>query len=858
MEGRNLMTLIALDTETTGPDTWHGCRPFFVSMCDLEGNQTCYQWDVDPWTREVLYEYSDIWDLYGTISNKAHTFVFHNTKFDLRQLSIPLQMEFRHAGRRPKRVSRDVSRAHRGTGRLREGGTSTLEKANPVTGGSADDNGTSAARDLCNQPTSFAFGSDGDTIQIEDTLIASHVLNSYESHGLKDLALKYLDIPDNDEEELQEVVNACRRICRRKDFKAYISSRIRGGSNGGGVQGGKHPSLDTGEADYSDEDLPAKYDRNMERCNSPWRLANANDPHWPAIDKGQWWKFDTWLPRALRLYAPEFADELSTSEPLERYAVRDAERTILLWNLFQRELEQRSLTRVYEARRALLPVTYDMESHGITIRTDILPTEIAYYEKEIKHAERKSKALAKRILGGAQKRGVQVTSAAPSGYTNIRSGPQLQSILYEAGGCPVIARTATGGPSTSAETLETLREQTQGHTLAFIESLLRYRRASKARDYLQQYKAWGVSHDQNTERRGNRGFGNMDAHDGRGSERFDTINRESGQETRGGRRSSTRDGVFTIHSNINITGTRETRQSTSSPNFQNIGKGRDPDDVQEPSNLEGNGQTGDDQTLQSRTGNRDLVGVRGDIQHNKVYSLRSVFGPANGRERWAFDYSNIELRIWAYACGNKDLVSAFESGESVHLVIARALWGPDLSKSDDRYGFTKNGNFALIYGASATKADATYKRPGACKQIRKRFPEIANFTKGCVEQCKRNLQAARPGLHGLFTRGGYFLVVPEGEPHKAVNYYVQGTAGEIMGYAMLRCSNYLQHFGKDMHMFMQVHDDLKFDVPAGSDLRYARDLARCMSEVGDEYGIPTPVSFERITTTWDHGEEIEL
>ena len=41
----------AVDTETTGIDLYHGARPFFVTACDQDGNQTFWEWPVDPLTR---------------------------------------------------------------------------------------------------------------------------------------------------------------------------------------------------------------------------------------------------------------------------------------------------------------------------------------------------------------------------------------------------------------------------------------------------------------------------------------------------------------------------------------------------------------------------------------------------------------------------------------------------------------------------------------------------------------------------------------------------------------------------------------------------------------------------------------
>jgi DNA polymerase I-like protein with 3'-5' exonuclease and polymerase domains len=72
------MTL-ALDTETTGLDFRHGCRPFCVTVYDGEPGH--FVWPVDPETREVHADYRDLEELAQTIV-AADELVLHNSKFD--------------------------------------------------------------------------------------------------------------------------------------------------------------------------------------------------------------------------------------------------------------------------------------------------------------------------------------------------------------------------------------------------------------------------------------------------------------------------------------------------------------------------------------------------------------------------------------------------------------------------------------------------------------------------------------------------------------------------------------------------------------------------------------------------------
>lgn len=235
----------------------------------------------------------------------------------------------------------------------------------------------------------------------------------------------------------------------------------------------------------------------------------------------------------------------------------------------------------------------------------------------------------------------------------------------------------------------------------------------------------------------------------------------------------------------------------------------------------------------------------------KEYQLRKPFGPPKGKHWWSSDYDNIELRIWAYSCGNVELIQAFEQGESVHLVIARELHG-NISKSDDRYKYTKNGNFSLIYGATPHKADATYRKKGAYKKLIRRFPEIQEFSYQKSAECARNQKET--GRYGLYTLGGYFLFVPMHEPHKAVNFFVQGSAGIIMNLAMIGWDSYVQRNQLPINPCLQIHDDLTDEVSSDISLEYLNKKMEIMERQGTKLGVPTPVSSEIITESWAEGK----
>jgi DNA polymerase I-like protein with 3'-5' exonuclease and polymerase domains len=196
------------------------------------------------------------------------------------------------------------------------------------------------------------------------------------------------------------------------------------------------------------------------------------------------------------------------------------------------------------------------------------------------------------------------------------------------------------------------------------------------------------------------------------------------------------------------------------------------------------------------------------------FSFRDSGSDWNDLPLWSeqldVDCVNIELRIWAYSVGSIELVTRFEAGESIHAMITLILY-PSLAslsfddlKKTKQYDQCKAGNFSRIYGAGDKKANATYGVHNACEIIDKHFPEISRFTKTCVQMAQASVETFfEPAI---FTKKGYKVDVPQNKLYKAVNAYVQGTAGEIMGLMMIEC------FKKDYPMFQQVHDSLKFEL----------------------------------------------
>ena len=276
-----------------------------------------------------------------------------------------------------------------------------------------------------------------------------------------------------------------------------------------------------------------------------------------------------------------------------------------------------------------------------------------------------------------------------------------------------------------------------------------------------------------------------------------------------------------IHGNLNPTGTRETRQSSDSPNTQ-----------------------------------------------NRTATLDRFYHPRKGWLWLDADFENIEMRIWAYSVNNPILVDMFNRGESYHMFIFNELFQreaaayaeiknklpSDMTESElllkKRYGKIKNFNFGIIYGATEGKADEQVGVVGSYRKVIERIPEIEQFTKSLIDQVYENYEKCL--VPSIYTLGGYRLPVPLSEPFKACNYYVQGSAGIITMDAMDMIATDDDYIDSGSKMYNQVHDSIRVKIPICNETSYLIDrFTGLMSEAGKQYIPSCGVTYNIIT----HPEE---
>ena len=283
-----------------------------------------------------------------------------------------------------------------------------------------------------------------------------------------------------------------------------------------------------------------------------------------------------------------------------------------------------------------------------------------------------------------------------------------------------------------------------------------------------------------------------------------------------------------INLNLNATGTKTTRFSSSDPNSQNVGKA-------------GNPYEDDAEFIAQRLAESP--------------SIRSVFGPPPGKWWVSADYSQLQLRIFAHITQEQEMIDAFACGWDAHDFVARKIFNvPDNDKpTKSQRRIAKNVNFGFIFGASPKKIEKTAGIPGLWDTVLELFPNAHAFIEETKEQINRN------GI--VYTMGNYPLQLKlqmnkwngaiEPAAHAGVNYIVQGSEGVIVKRAMRLCDDYLTSEFPEGRIVLQIHDELVFEMPRRFPKDHAFELAKCMEQAASELGLHAPVEPELIVSRWD-------
>ena len=189
------------------------------------------------------------------------------------------------------------------------------------------------------------------------------------------------------------------------------------------------------------------------------------------------------------------------------------------------------------------------------------------------------------------------------------------------------------------------------------------------------------------------------------------------------------------------------------------------------------------------------------------------------------DYSQIELRIMAHLSKDKELIAAFKSGEDLHSTMASLVFGVLPSEVDpEMRRKIKAMSYGLAYGLStyglAAQLDIS---PGEASELMakymERFGGIQEYLKSVVKEAKKvgyteTMFGRRRYLADLNQENRVRREIAE---RAALNAPMQGSAADIIKFAMLNFERLSLQSKLKSRLILQVHDELIFEVASGEE-----------------------------------------
>jgi len=477
----------------------------------------------------------------------------------------------------------------------------------------------------------------------------------------------------------------------------------------------------------------------------------------------------------------------------EEYAVGDAQRTMLLWIMASKWLHENDLWDVYEQELETMEVTQALVERGVMVDRVKLNVLMKWYNK----------ILVDRLAKMRE-------AVGPDFEPNKHA--QLRKYLYVTKGYPVTQQTKTGLGKTDWQTLRGIQDP----VIAWIND---YRVADKTvGTYLRSYveKAiWGA------ELNGNLRYG-------------------------------------VLHPEFVQIGPHTGRYACRQPNLQNTA---------------------------------DPAATRSSLHSDIVVRARECIIPRPGSVWLHFDQAQIEPRIFADRSQDETMLEAFRQGRDIHTENTNRLWGHnvrraaqllrqagepsdsvaasewlrrweyDIVKAEESLGqkltrgLTKAILFVKFYGGGAKAMIAlmqgtiSHKEAiEALNEFDRLFPRIRSAIRELEQEGREN------GY--IETAFGRRIIVDPEYAYRATNYYVQGTAADLLKRLMLKAYRFVQEKRWDIHQVLTLHDEIVFEWPRKMLLRkYVEPVKRVLEDHGGVFCLETPVDVEISWEDWGHQEK---
>ena len=255
----------------------------------------------------------------------------------------------------------------------------------------------------------------------------------------------------------------------------------------------------------------------------------------------------------------------------------------------------------------------------------------------------------------------------------------------------------------------------------------------------------------------------------------------------------------------------------------------------------------------------NLLNISREIAPNTKYPIpaRKCFRARPGYFLLAADYAGQEIRLLAELSQEKEMIELITKNGDPHALAASIFYGKKYIKGDKlKRTAAKNMQFGLAYGAGvATIAlglglTVEEAEPGF-NAYRKRFPKIANFAISSLTEAKNK---------GFITTSfGVKRYIQRDHLIAAGNAKIQSTGAGMIKRAQIGCHQFLEAWFPDIHIWLQIYDELIFEVHRRYINRLehiTKPLAEIMTTI-PEITVPLAVEWKMSTYLWSQLKEVK-
>jgi DNA polymerase I len=186
--------------------------------------------------------------------------------------------------------------------------------------------------------------------------------------------------------------------------------------------------------------------------------------------------------------------------------------------------------------------------------------------------------------------------------------------------------------------------------------------------------------------------------------------------------------------------------------------------------------------------------------------IRKAFITRPGYYNFYFDYSQMELVIYAHFSKDPFITKAVLEKRDIHSEMATLFYGRSTFTEDERT-VIKTINFGFIYGMGANglskKLDIPIEQAFA---IRNRyvstFPSMKTYTSNLADQARQDGCITNPF--------GRKRKIPTDKAYISTNSLVQGTCSDILKHSMVKIHKLLAN--SKSHILLTIHDELVVEV----------------------------------------------